>query len=77
MGNCCSWLSPTPGQPKVTQQFEALVSPKPAPVSIIDVAPESDSDVPLFAPTPADDDDLEVSDVDVPADSEGSDGSGL
>jgi hypothetical protein len=73
MGACCSWLFPSPGQQKVTEQFEALVTPKPAPVSLVDVAAETDSDVPLFAPTPADDDDAEISDVEVLPDSDDSD----
>jgi hypothetical protein len=42
-------------------------------VAIVEVAPEPDSDVPLFAPAPSDDDNAVVSDVEVLPDSDGKD----
>ena len=55
---------------RVVGQFESLVVPKPQPVDVVDVAPETDSDIPLFAPAPSDDDNIEISDVEIVTDSD-------
>jgi hypothetical protein len=70
---CCRSLCATPEEVKAAGQFQSLVTPKPLPVSIVDVAPDPDSDVPLFAPAPSDEDNLEISDVDDVSGSEGKD----
>jgi hypothetical protein len=57
-------------------QFEALVVPKPLPVEILDIAPEvsdpSDA-MPFFAPAPSDDDDVQISDIEIAPDSDSPD----
>ena len=71
MGSWCSSLCPSAEEINATGQFESLVIPKPSPVDIVDVEPDSnDSDIPLFAPAPSDDDNIEISDVEVITDSE-------
>jgi hypothetical protein len=60
---CCRSVCATPEEVKAAGHFQSLVAPKPLPVSIVDVAPDPDSDVPLFAPAPSDDDNVEISDV--------------
>lgn len=71
MGFCCSCPC---SQNETRDQFESLVIPKPSPVDIVDIQPESsNSDIPLFAPAPSDDDNVEVSDVEVIPDSDEND----
>jgi hypothetical protein len=60
---CCPTLCSTPEEAKAAGQFASLVAPKPLPVSVVEVAADPDSDVPLFAPAPSDDDNVEISDV--------------
>lgn len=67
MGLCCSLCNKQNDQ---TGQFESLVIPKPDPVDIVDVPPDSsNSDVPLFAPAESDDNE-EVADVEIIPDSD-------
>lgn len=71
MGGFCSCSC---FQNETKDQFESLVIPKPSPVDIQDVQPDSsNSDIPLFAPAPSDDDNEEVSDVEVIPDSDEND----
>jgi hypothetical protein len=70
MGNCCPSLCRVTEEARTVGQFESLVLPRPNPVSIVDVARDTDSDVPLFAPAPSDDDNVEVSDVEDAPDSD-------
>jgi hypothetical protein len=63
MGNCCPGLCGRTEEQRAAGQFESLVLPRPPPVAIVEVPRDPDSDVPLFAPAPSDDDNVEVSDV--------------
>ena len=46
--------------------FESLEIAKSNPISIVDVQlDDSNSDIPLFAPASSDDDDIEISDVEI------------
>lgn len=68
---CCHSLFASRDEIRVVGQFESLVVPKPQPVDVVDVAPEgTDSDIPLFAPAPSDDDNIEISDVEILDDSD-------
>jgi hypothetical protein len=73
---CCLSLCPNADERNASGQFEALVVPKPQPVQILDIPPEpsdpSDG-IPFFAPAPSDDDDMEISDVEVLPDSDSPD----
>jgi hypothetical protein len=69
---CCRSLCASPKEAKAAGQFQSLVTPKPLPVSIVDVAPDPESDVPLFATAPSDDDPVEISDIDEVSGSDGS-----
>ncbi|OHT02656.1 hypothetical protein TRFO_30194 [Tritrichomonas foetus] len=71
MGGCCSRCCPSPDEVNATGQFESLVIPKPSPVDIVEVLPESsNSDIPLFAPAQSDDDNVEISDIEIIPDSD-------
>lgn len=60
---CCSSLCPSKDERNAVGQFESLVVPKPIPVDVVEVAPESsESDIPLFAAASSDDD-VEISDT--------------
>lgn len=68
---CFSSLCPSKDEVNATGQFESLVVPKPPPVELANVIPEnSDSDIPLFAPAPSDEDNVEISDVEIISDSD-------
>ncbi|EAX99079.1 hypothetical protein TVAG_290260 [Trichomonas vaginalis G3] len=58
MGLCCSQSEIQ----RPDQIYASLVLPKPPPIEVNDIKPESD-DIPLFAPVSSDDDDIEISDT--------------